>query len=112
MHKKITYLCTHLQAYLCYYLFVKKKNNNQKERKKKIEIKLNTGVKVKLFEPSSFLSDNAFQAYSNSSCKIGIDEKNDYYIFITQDAICGPINWEKVQEFFNELYNLYTRVGM
>ena len=77
-----------------------------------MKTKLNNGVTVKLFEPISFLSDNAFQAYSNSSCKIGIDEKdekNDYYIFITQDAICGPINWEKVQEFFNELYKLYFR---
>ena len=64
-----------------------------------MQLKLNTGVKVKLFEPKSFLSDNAFQAYSNSSCKIGIDEKNDYYIFITQDAIWGLINWERYRNF-------------
>ena len=77
-----------------------------------MKIKLNSGVTVKLFEPSHFLSDKAFQAYSNSTCKIGIDEKNeknDYYIFITNDAICGPINWEEVQEFFDELYRLYFR---
>ena len=79
-----------------------------------MKTKLNNGVTVKLFEPIAYMSDKAFQAYSKSSCKIGIDEKkkdgmNDYYIFITQDAICGPINWEEVQEFFNELYKLYFR---
>ena len=74
-----------------------------------MEIRLNTGVTVKVFEPIAYMNDNAFKAYSKSSCKIGIDEKNSYYIFITQDAICGPINWEDVQKFFNELYKLYFR---
>ena len=91
-------------------MFVKKKEQQpEREVEKKMKIKLNNGVTVKLLEPISYLSENAFQAYSKSDCKIGIDEKNSYYIFITQDAICGPINWEKVQEFFNELYKLHFR---
>ena len=73
-------------------------------------IRLNAGVTVKLFEPSSFLSDNAFQAYSNSDYKIAIEEHkyyNWYYILINDDIVCGPTNWEEIQEFFDDLYKLF-----
>ena len=73
-------------------------------------LKLNTGVTVKLFEPSSFLSDNAFYAYSNSDYQIAIEDHkqyNWYYIVLNNDIVCGPTNWEEIQEFFNDLYKLF-----
>ena len=76
-----------------------------------MKIKLNNGVTVKLFEPMSYLSDNAFTYYSNSDYKIAIDEIiescNRYYILLNNDIVCGPTNWEDIEEFFSDLYKLF-----
>ena len=75
-----------------------------------MKIKLNNGVTGKLFEPISFLSDNAFQAYSDSDYKIAIEEHkyyNWYYIVLNNNIVWGPTNWEEVQEFFDDIYKSY-----
>lgn len=76
-----------------------------------MNIKLNTGVTVKLFERTIYLSCNAFTAYSNFDYKIAIDEKNDscnrYYILLDNDIVCGPTNWVDIEEFFSDLYKLF-----
>ena len=75
-----------------------------------MRIRLNTEVTVKLFEPSSFLSDDAFYAYSNSDYKIAIEEHkhyNLYYIVINSDVVCGPTDWVEIQEFFEDLYKQF-----
>ena len=56
------------------------------------------------------MSDNAFYDYSNSDYKIAIEDHkyyNWYYIVLNNDIVCGPTNWEEIQEFFNDLYNLF-----
>ena len=73
-------------------------------------IRLNTEVTVGLFEPRSCLSDNAFYAYSNSDYKIAIEDHkfyNWYYIVLNNNIVCGPTNWEEIQEFFDDLYKLF-----
>lgn len=73
-------------------------------------MKLNNGIEVSAFEPSAYMSDSAFHAYSNSDYKIAIKEHEYYkwyYIVLNNDIVCGPTNWEEVQEFFNDLYNLF-----
>ena len=77
-----------------------------------MKIKLNNGVTLKLFEPIAYMSNNAFYAYSNSDYKIAYrysdgDEINKYYILLGNDAVCGPTNWEEVQEFFDDIYKSY-----
>lgn len=74
-----------------------------------MNIKLNNGVTVKLYNPFPYFSDNAFYAYSNSDYKVAIEEHklyNWYYIVLNNDIVCGPTNWVEIQEFFNDLYNL------
>ena len=89
-------------------LYICKEKEPQSEREvEKMKIKLNTGVTVKLFEPIAYLSNNAFTYYSNSDYKIAVDYKNRYYILLNSDIICGPTNWEEIQEFFNDLYKLF-----
>ena len=77
-----------------------------------MKIRLNTGVTVNLFDPFAFLSKNAYYMYSNSSYKIAIDEKNKsynrYYVVLNNDIVCGPTNWVKIQEFFNDLYKIFS----
>lgn len=77
-----------------------------------MKTKLNNGVTVKLFEPIAYMSNNAFYAYSNSDYKIAyrysdVDEINKYYILLGNDVVCGPADWEEIQEFFDNLYKLF-----
>ena len=73
-----------------------------------MKIKLNNGVLVKLYNPTAYMSNNAFYAYNNSDYKIAIGDIENgyytYYILINNDVVCGPTDWVEVQEFFNELY--------
>ena len=91
-------------------VYVCKEKEQQPEREvEKMKTKLNNGVTVKLFEPSAYMSDNAFYAYSNSDYKIAIEEHNYYnwyYIVLNNNVVCGPTDWVEVQEFFNDLYKL------
>lgn len=57
-------------------------------------MKLNNGVEVSLFEPSAYMSNNAFYVYSNSDYKIAIEEHkyyNWYYIVLNNDVVCGQL---------------------
>ena len=90
-------------------LYVCKEKEQQPESEvEKMEIRLDTGVTVNLFDPFSFLSKKAYYMYRNSSYKIAKDEKNKYYVVLNNDIVCGPTNLEEVQEFFNDLYKLFV----
>ena len=74
-------------------------------------MKLNNGIEVSLFEPRAYMNDNASYAHSNSDYKVAIDDQNNscnrYYIILNNNIVCGPTNWEEIQEFFDDLYKLF-----
>ena len=77
-----------------------------------MKIKLNNGTTVKLYEPIAYFSNNTFYAYGNSDYKIAIEDHkyyNWYYIVLNNDIVCGPTNWEEIEEFFDDLYKSYFR---
>ena len=91
-------------------LYVCKEKEQQPESEvEKMQIKLNNGLTLRIFEPRSFLSDNAFIYYSNSDYKIAIDEKsksyNRYYVLLNNYIACGPTDWVEIEEFFNDCIN-------